>query len=147
LPDTSRHCSNWNRAEPSKQSTNARIGCSSFDWLVTRTRQKEFAALTVSLLDLETPAGSSNILTDVISGVVEQTRQQIVATKRRPAEQAEMKWRDNFQPHAIILTERTRPAPIFVAAIIGVERLLRVDFDLDGEREGYVKKSLEAFAG
>jgi hypothetical protein len=81
--------------------------------------------------------------TNVISGVVEQTRQQIAAMKRRQAEQAGMEWRDNFQPHAIILTERTRPEPIFVAAIIGAERLLRVDFDLDGERESYIKKSVE----
>ena len=84
-----------------------------------------------------------NLPTDVISRVVEQTRQQIAATKRRQAEQAEMKWRDNFQPHAIILTELTRPEPIFVAAIIGAERLLRVDFDLRREGESYVKKSLE----
>jgi hypothetical protein len=48
-----------------------------------------------------------------------------------------------FQPHAVILTERSVPQPIFVAAIIGVERLLRVDFDLDGERKSYVQKSLE----
>ena len=65
--------------------------------------------------------------------------------KRRQAEQAGMDWRENFQAHAIILTERTRPAPVFVAAIIGAERLLRVNFDLDGERESYVKKSLEGF--
>jgi len=84
-----------------------------------------------------------NLPTNVISGVVEQTRQQIAAMKRRQAEQAGREWRDNFQPHAVILTERTRPEPIFVAAIIGAERLLRVDFDLDGERESYVKKSLE----
>jgi hypothetical protein len=45
-----------------------------------------------------------------------------------------------FQPHAVILTERSVRQPIFVAAIIGVERLLRVDFDLDGERKSYVKK-------
>ena len=54
-----------------------------------------------------------------------------------------MQWRDNFRPHAVILTERTRPEPIFVAAIIGAERLLRVDFDFDGERKSYIKKSLE----
>ena len=65
--------------------------------------------------------------------------------KRHEAEEVGMEWRDNFQPHAVILAERTRPEPIFVAAIIGAERLLRVDFDLDGERESYVKKSLEGF--
>jgi hypothetical protein len=84
-----------------------------------------------------------NLPTDVISEVVDQTRQQIASVRRRQAEQAEMEWRDNFQPHAIILTERTRPEPVFVAAIIGAERLLRVDFDLDREGESYVKKSLE----
>ncbi len=84
-----------------------------------------------------------NLPTDVISGVVDQTRQQIASMKRREAEQAGMEWRENFRPHAIILTERTRPEPIFVAAIIGVERLLRVDFNLDGERKSYIKKSLK----
>jgi hypothetical protein len=84
-----------------------------------------------------------NLPTDVISEVVDQTRQQIASVRRREDEQAEMEWRDNFQPHAIILTERTRPEPVFVAAIIGAERLLRVDFDLDREGESYVKKSLE----
>jgi hypothetical protein len=83
-----------------------------------------------------------NLPTDVISGVVEKTRQQIAAMKRCQAEQAGMQWRDNFQPHAVILTERVRPEPIFVAAIIGAERLLRVDFDFDGERKSYIKKSL-----
>jgi hypothetical protein len=84
-----------------------------------------------------------NLPTHVVLGVIEQTRQQLTFMKRRQAEQAAKEWRDNFQPHAVILTERTRPEPIFVAAIIGVERLLRVDFDLDGERKSYVKKSLE----
>jgi hypothetical protein len=48
-----------------------------------------------------------------------------------------------FRPHGVILTERSVPQPIFVAAIIGAERLLRVDFDLDGERESYIKKFMK----
>jgi hypothetical protein len=84
-----------------------------------------------------------NLPTDVISQVIDQTRQQIAAMRRREDERAKMERRDNFQPHAIILTERTRPEPVFVAAIIGSEQLLRVDFDLGGERESYIKKSLE----
>jgi hypothetical protein len=93
--------------------------------------------------------------TDIISGVVEQTRQQIAAMKRDGAEQAGMQWRDNFRPHAVIAPpvipglacgwfpnpKRARPEPIFVAAIIGAERLLRVDFDFDGERKSYIKIS------
>jgi hypothetical protein len=48
-----------------------------------------------------------------------------------------------FRPHGVILTERSVPQPIFVAAIIGAEQLLRVDFDLDGGRESYISKALE----
>jgi hypothetical protein len=35
----------------------------------------------------------------------------------------------NVRPHGIILTEKTVPSPIFVAAMIGVEKLLRIDLD------------------
>jgi hypothetical protein len=35
------------------------------------------------------------------------------------------------KPHAIILTERKVPEPIFIAAMIGVDKLLRIDFDLN----------------
>lgn len=34
-----------------------------------------------------------------------------------------------FRPHAIIATDRSVPSPIFVAALIGVEKILRIDFD------------------
>jgi hypothetical protein len=84
-----------------------------------------------------------NLPTNVVLGAVEQTRQQIASMKRRQDEQAATEWRDNFQPHAIIITERTRPEPIFVAVIIGVKRLLRVDINLDSKPETYIKKSLE----
>jgi hypothetical protein len=63
-----------------------------------------------------------NLSTDVISGVIEQTRQQIASMKRCEAEQAGMEWRENFQPHAIILTERTRPEPIFCGQPPSVRR-------------------------
>ena len=35
-----------------------------------------------------------------------------------------------FPTHAIIATDRSIPSPIFVAALIGVENILRIDFDL-----------------
>ena len=48
----------------------------------------------------------------------------------------------NFQPHAVIIAERRIPSPIFVAAIFGVDRILRIDFDLDQPRNTYVKQAL-----
>jgi hypothetical protein len=83
-----------------------------------------------------------NLPADLINRAVEETRRQIEQHKHRAAQEAEAAWRATFKPHAIILTERERPQPFFVAAIIGVERLLRVDFDLEGNNEGYVKKAL-----
>jgi hypothetical protein len=68
---------------------------------------------------------------DIISRAIEETRQEIAVRKRRVAEQAEAEWRSSFVPHAIILTERKIPSPMFVVAAIGAERLLRLDFDLN----------------
>jgi hypothetical protein len=47
-----------------------------------------------------------------------------------------------FRPHAIIVTERSIPSPIFVAALIGVEKILRIDFDTSLPEETYVDQAL-----
>jgi hypothetical protein len=49
--------------------------------------------------------------------------------EKEKAEARDKIWRENFRPHAIILTERKVPSPIFVVAMIGVEKLLRIDLD------------------
>jgi hypothetical protein len=59
---------------------------------------------------------------DVVKGTVEETQRYLL-------ESAEAAWRAAFRPHAVIMTDRERPEPLFVAAIIGVNVLLRVDFD------------------
>lgn len=51
-------------------------------------------------------------------------------------------WRAAFVPHAIILTEKAIPEPIFVAAVIGVDRILRIDFDLTAARSTFVRQAL-----
>jgi len=52
-------------------------------------------------------------------------------------------WRENFCPHAIILKERTVPSPIFVAAMIGVEKLLRIDVDATQGPVSFVRQVLD----
>jgi hypothetical protein len=84
-----------------------------------------------------------NLPTRLILVAVEQTRQQIAAMRQRTAEQADAAWRAAFKPHAIILTERRIPSPIFVVAVIGAERLLRVDFDAKASPVSFVKLALE----
>ena len=67
----------------------------------------------------------------------------IEATQRYLRECAEAAWRAAFRPHAILITERTRPEPFFVAAFIGVDVLLRVDFDLTAAPVTFIKQSLD----
>ncbi len=54
----------------------------------------------------------------------------VAATQRQLREAEEAAWGSAFKPHALITTANSIPQPIVVAAILGVERLLRIDFDL-----------------
>jgi len=73
---------------------------------------------------------------DVITQTVE-------GTQRFLRESREVAWRTAFRPHAIIVAERERPQPLFVAAVIGVEVLLRIDFDLTAAPETFLKQALD----
>src|SRR3984893_9075380 len=64
-----------------------------------------------------------------VKRALDQTVRELESAERQEAEAREKIWRENFCPHAIILTERSVPSPIFVAAMIGVEKLLRIDLD------------------
>ncbi|MFN3686430.1 hypothetical protein [Salinarimonas sp.] len=63
-------------------------------------------------------------LTDAIATASAQAAAEAAVSEAR----AEASWRARFVPHAVWLTVRNVPRPIFVAAAIGVDRLLRVDF-------------------
>jgi hypothetical protein len=47
-----------------------------------------------------------------------------------------------FRPHAIIATDRSVPSPIFVAALIGAEKILRIDFDRSLPEATFVQQAL-----
>jgi hypothetical protein len=64
-------------------------------------------------------------------------------TIRQLHEAHEAAWRAAFKPHAIILTERKIPQPIFVAAMIGVDELLRIDFPPFAAAEMYPDLAIE----
>ena len=67
----------------------------------------------------------------------------IELAEKQEAETRDKIWRETFRPHAIILTERTVPSPIFVAAIIGVEKLLRIDLDPTQGPVSFVRQVLD----
>ena len=79
------------------------------------------------------------VTVDVVQKAIDDT-----AKKLHEAEEAA--WRASFKPHAIILTDRRIPQPIFVAAIIGASELLRIDFPLFANSETYVSLAIEGIS-
>jgi hypothetical protein len=85
--------------------------------------------------DLEGTKQFSDMLPQALETSVEMTRaldqtlRELELAEKQEAEARDKIWRENFCPHAIFLTEKTVPSPIFVAAIIGIEKLLRIDLD------------------
>ena len=79
---------------------------------------------------------------EVVEHAIEETRRQIAEVQEVERHAREVAWRAAFRPHAIILTEKTVPQPIFVAAIIGAQRLLRIDFDLALGPRSYASQAL-----
>jgi len=80
---------------------------------------------------------------DTVKRALEETVREIELVERQEAETRDKIWRENFRPHAIILTEKTVPSPIFVAALIGVEKLLRIDLDATQGPVSFVRQVLD----
>ena len=79
---------------------------------------------------------------ETVKGALDQTVREIELAEKQEAEARDKIWRENFCPHGIILTERTVPSPIFVAALIGVEKLLRIDLDATQGPVSFVRQVL-----
>ena len=80
---------------------------------------------------------------ETVKLALEQTVRELELAEKQEAEAHDKIWRENFCPHAIILTERTVPSPIFVAAMIGVEKLLRIDLGLTQGPVSFVRQVLD----
>ncbi len=80
---------------------------------------------------------------ETVKRALDQTVREIELAEKQEAEARDKIWRENFCPHAIILTERTVPSPIFVAAMIGVEKLLRIDLDATEGLVSFVRQVLD----
>jgi hypothetical protein len=48
-----------------------------------------------------------------------------------------------FKPHGIIVTERSVPSPIFVAAVFGIDRILRIDFATESSPVTFVDQAVK----
>ena len=80
---------------------------------------------------------------ETVKRALDQTVRELELAEKQEAEVRDKIWREDFCPHAVILTERTVPSPIFVAAIIGVEKLLRIDLDATQGPVSFVRQVLD----
>ncbi len=80
---------------------------------------------------------------ETVKRALDQTVREIESAENQEGEARDKIWRENFCPHAIILTEQTVPSPIFVAAMIGVEKLLRIDLDATQGPVSFVRQVLD----
>jgi hypothetical protein len=80
---------------------------------------------------------------ETVKRALDQTVREIELAAKQETEARGKIWRENFCPHAIILTERAVPSPIFAAAIIGVEKLLRIDLDATQGPVSFVRQVMD----
>ena len=76
------------------------------------------------------------VSSEVVGQAVEETQRYLRDTE-------EAAWRAAFKPHAVIVTDRARPEPLFVAFFIGVNRLVRVDFDPTQRPVTFLRQALD----
>jgi hypothetical protein len=81
---------------------------------------------------------------DEVRRAVQATEDELDAGERARIEEEERRYRATFRPHALWVTERLIPRPIFVAAFLGVENLLRFDLDMEQGEETFVAQAIAA---
>jgi hypothetical protein len=79
---------------------------------------------------------------ETVEAVISENKRQLIELDEQRRAGEEAAWRASFRPHAIILTDRTVPQPIFVAALVGVNRILRIDFDDIAKPTSFVDQAL-----
>jgi hypothetical protein len=81
---------------------------------------------------------------DDVRRAVTATEDELDARERARLEAEDRGYRSAFRPHAVWVTERLIPRPIFVAAFLGVENLLRFDLDMEQGEETFVAQAIAA---
>jgi hypothetical protein len=75
---------------------------------------------------------------DQVTDAIEATERQLAEEERARIEEEERGYRAAFRPHVLWVGERLIPRPIFIAAFLGVENLLRFDLDMEQGEETFV---------
>jgi hypothetical protein len=74
----------------------------------------------------------------------EAVHEAVTKTERQIRNAEDDAWRAGFKPHAVILTENHIPTSITFAALLSVDRQLRVDFEPGSSKITYITQALKA---
>ena len=88
-------------------------------------------------------AGALDIPEEEVARAIRESRAALEGAARTDKEAQEALYRRNFRPHAVILTERSRPSPIFAAALLGVDKLLRLEVDISLPRHTWLQQAVD----
>lgn len=94
--------------------------------------------------DFARSAGLVRMLPAALGVPVDLVKDAVEKTERHLRASEEASWLSGCRPHGVIITDQPRPHPIFVAAMIGVDRLIRIDFDLAAGETSYVDQAIDA---
>jgi hypothetical protein len=78
---------------------------------------------------------------EAIEQAMQETRREIAEAERCAVAEENARWSAAFRPHAIILAKRSVPQPIFIAALIGVERLLLIKLNLSRGEDSFIEQA------
>lgn len=81
-------------------------------------------------------------LPDALSVEPQFVKAAVIATVQTKRREEDQRYRETFQPHAIIICERSIPEPIWLAAVLGVDRILRIDFAEGSAPISYVRQAV-----
>ncbi len=93
--------------------------------------------------EFEASRGLISALPDVLRLAAADMQNAMQNSRRQIAEAEENKWRSGFAPHEVILTERVRLHGLFIAAMIGIGELKRVDFAPGSLPVTYLRQALD----
>lgn len=89
-------------------------------------------------------AAALDLSPDAVKMAIDGTADQLAERERLRLEEEDRAYRARFRPHVLWVTENSRPSWILGAALVGIEKLLRIDLDVEQGEATFVSQALAA---
>lgn len=86
--------------------------------------------------------GALELDSETVETAVAKSHEEIRYQEKKAWEEVERLWRERFQPHAVVVPERSVPSPIFVAAFWGAHERMILPLDRTRPRATFIRQAL-----